>query len=80
MGPVIEVTERKIFITTPDPICWRMLDPPVSTVLLPVIKVGGHMDDLLVLMPLIPPNAEPAVVGSMGTLVLAFGIPPLCNK
>ena len=63
------------FLTTPDPICCRILEP-VSADLLPVMKVGGHIDGRLVVNPLSPLKDETEDVGSIGTLVLAFGIPP----
>lgn len=69
---------RNSFLTTPDPICCRMLEL-VSVDLLPVMKVGGHMDGRRVVRPLKPLNDATDVVGSIGTLVLAFGIPPPCR-
>lgn len=48
----------------------------LSAVLLPVIKVGGHMDGRRLVKPLSPPNDEMEAVLSMGTLVLPLG-PPL---
>lgn len=62
-------------LTTPDPICWR-IDEPLSVVLFPVMKVGGHMDGRRLVKPLSPLNDEMDPVLSMGTLVLPFG-PPL---
>lgn len=51
-----------------------MEEPELSTFRLPVMKVGGQME----LRREVKLNAEPPPlsVGSMGTLVLAFGIPP----
>jgi hypothetical protein len=66
---------RKSFLTTPDPICCRML-LPLSVVLFPVIKVGGHIEGRRLVKPLSPPNDEMEAVLSMGTLVLPLG-PPL---
>lgn len=40
------------------------------------MKVGGHMDGRRVVKPLIALKDETDVVGSIGTLVLALGIPP----
>ena len=40
------------------------------------MKVGGHIDGRLVVNPLSPLKDETEDVGSIGTLVLAFGIPP----
>lgn len=65
-----------LYITTPDPICWRKLDP-VAPLPFPVKKGGGQTDCR---RPANPPNVEPIDeelrLGNMGTLVLAFGIPP----
>lgn len=72
-----QLFRRDSFLTTPDPICWRM-DDPLSVVLFPVMKVGGHMDGRRLVKPLSPLNDEMEPVLSIGTLVLPFG-PPLFN-
>jgi len=43
------------------------------------MKDGGHMDDLRLVNPLKLANDDPEEVDSIGTLVLALGIPPPCQ-
>ena len=45
---------------------------------LPVMKVGGHMDGRRPVRLLRPLKLDTDVVGNIGTLVLAFGMPPPC--
>ena len=46
---------------------------------LPVMKDGGHMDDLRLVSPPKPAKVDPDEVDNIGTLVLALGIPPPCK-